>query len=92
MKLSLLFALICTAVLAVGARAEGPEEPEALRSVQEYTQKATAMAKETFTALRDSEAIQQARRWLSETSALAKEKLARLKEQIADLWKKTQAP
>ncbi|NXG57964.1 APOC3 protein, partial [Hemiprocne comata] len=74
------------------AGADTPEEPEALvRKVQEYTQKATAMAKDVFNTLRESEAVQQARRWLSDTGELAKQRLARLKEQLSELWKRPAA-
>ncbi|NWH95425.1 APOC3 protein, partial [Aegithalos caudatus] len=87
MKASLLFLLACTAVLAVGARAE---EPKALvQKVQELAQKATAMAKDAFSRVRESEAAKQARQWLSDNAELAKQRLVWLKEQLAELWKKT---
>ncbi|NWV45608.1 APOC3 protein, partial [Daphoenositta chrysoptera] len=93
MKASLLFLLACTAVLAVGARADTPEEPKALvQKVQELAQKATAMAKDAFSRVRESEAAQQAsRQWLSDNAELAKQRLVWLKEQLAELWKKTPA-
>ncbi|OWK55730.1 apolipoprotein C-III [Lonchura striata] len=92
MKASLLFLLACTAVLAVGARADSPEEPKALvQKVQELTQKATAMAKDAFSRVRESEAAKQARQWLSDNAELAKQRLAWLKEQLAELLKKTPA-
>ncbi|NXH54914.1 APOC3 protein, partial [Rhabdornis inornatus] len=90
MKASLLFLLACTAVLAVGARADAPEEPKALvQKVQELAQKATAMAKDVYSRARDSEAVRQARQWLSDNAELAKQRLVWLKEQLAELWKKT---
>ncbi|NXC23103.1 APOC3 protein, partial [Corythaeola cristata] len=89
MKASLLLALVCVAVLAAGARADAPEEPEALvKKVQEYAQKATAMAKSAFSMVQESEVAQQARRWLAENADLAKQRLAWLKEQLAELWKR----
>ncbi|XP_066059537.1 apolipoprotein C-III [Chamaea fasciata] len=93
MKASLLFLLACTAVLAVGARASTPEEPKALvQKVQELAQKATDMAKDAFSRVRDSEAAQQARQWLSDNAELAKQRLVWLKEKLAELLKKTPAP
>ncbi|RLV93769.1 hypothetical protein DV515_00013373 [Chloebia gouldiae] len=90
MKASLLFLLACTAVLAVGARADSPEEPKALvQKVQELAQKATDMAKDAFSRVRESEAAKQARQWLSDNAELAKQRLAWLKEQLAELLKKT---
>ncbi|NWW72057.1 APOC3 protein, partial [Climacteris rufus] len=90
MKPSLLFLLACTAVLALGARASAPEEPKALvQKVQELAQKATAMAKDAFSRVRESEVAQQARQWLSDNAELAKQRLLRLKEHLAELWKKT---
>ncbi|NXT76454.1 APOC3 protein, partial [Zapornia atra] len=92
MKASILLALVCTAVLAAGARAETPREPDALvRKVQEYAQKATDMAKTALSMVQDSEVAQQARRWLSDNADLAKQRLAWLKEQLVELWKKTPA-
>ncbi|NWQ98295.1 APOC3 protein, partial [Burhinus bistriatus] len=92
MKASLLLALVCTAVLAAGARADSPREPETLvRKVQEYAQKATAMAKTAFSMVQESEVAQQARRWLADNADLVKQRLAWLKEQLADLWKPTPA-
>ncbi|NWS82867.1 APOC3 protein, partial [Toxostoma redivivum] len=92
MKASLLFLLACTAVLALGARADTPGEPKALvQKVQELAQKASAMAKDVYSRARDSEAVRQARQWLSDNAELAKQRLAWLKEQLADLWKKTPA-
>ncbi|KAM6370449.1 apolipoprotein C-III [Pluvialis apricaria] len=92
MKASLLLTLVCTAVLAAGARADSPGEPETLvRKVQEYAQKATAMAKTAFTMVQESEAAQQARRWLADNADLAKQRLAWLKEQLVELWKRTPA-
>ncbi|NWX46630.1 APOC3 protein, partial [Steatornis caripensis] len=89
MKTSLLLALVCTAVLAAGARADAPEEPEALLTkVQEYARKATAMAKNAFSTLEESEAAQQARQWLADNTDRAKQRLAWLKEQLAELWKR----
>ncbi|XP_072740958.1 apolipoprotein C-III [Ciconia boyciana] len=62
MKASLLLVLVCVAVLAAGARADAPGEPEALvRKVQEFAQKATAMAKTAFGTVQESEVAQQAR-------------------------------
>ncbi|NXU43502.1 APOC3 protein, partial [Drymodes brunneopygia] len=93
MKASLLFVLACTAVLALGARADTPGEPKVLvQKVQELAEKATAMAKDAFSKMRESEAAQQARQWLSENAELAKQRLVWLKEQLADLWKKTPTP
>ncbi|NWX53558.1 APOC3 protein, partial [Promerops cafer] len=92
MKASLLFLLACTAVLALGARADAPEEPKALvQKVQELAQKATAVAKDAFSRVRESEAAQQARQWLRDNAELAKQRLVWLKEQLAELWKKTPA-
>ncbi|XP_068274561.1 apolipoprotein C-III [Nyctibius grandis] len=92
MKASLLLALVCTAVLAAGARADTPDEPEALvRKVQELAQKATAMAKSAFSAVHESEAAQQARRWLEDNADAAKQRLAWLKEQLAQVWKRAPA-
>ncbi|XP_075028805.1 apolipoprotein C-III [Calonectris borealis] len=92
MKASLLLVLVCTAVLAAGARADAPREPEALvRRVQEYAQKASAMAKTAFSSVQESEAAQQARRWLEDTADLAKQRLAWLKEQLTELWKRRPA-
>ncbi|KAF1663716.1 Apolipoprotein C-III, partial [Aptenodytes patagonicus] len=92
MKVSLLLVLVCTAVLAAGARADAPGEPEALvRKVQEYAQKATAMAKTAFSMVQESEVAQQARRWLADNADLAKQRLAWLKEQLAELWKRMPA-
>ncbi|XP_030146659.2 apolipoprotein C-III [Taeniopygia guttata] len=92
MKASLLFLLACTAVLALGARAESPEEPkELVQKVQELAQKATAMAKDAFSRVRESEAAKQARQWLSDNAELAKQRLVWLKEQLAELLKKTPA-
>ncbi|NXV51133.1 APOC3 protein, partial [Uria aalge] len=93
MKASLLLALVCTAMLAAGARADSPREPETLvRKVQEYAQKATAMAKSAFSMVQESEAAQQARRWLSDKADLAKQRLVWLKEKLAELWKQMPAP
>ncbi|XP_027737177.1 apolipoprotein C-III [Empidonax traillii] len=89
MKVSLLLLLACTAVLAVGARADTPGEPKALvQKVQELAQKASAMAKDAFSRVRESEAAQQARQWLADNAELAKQQLVWLKEQLAELWKK----
>ncbi|NXF72220.1 APOC3 protein, partial [Sclerurus mexicanus] len=91
MKASLLFLLACTAVLAVGARADTPDEPKALlQKVQELAQKAMAMAKDAFTRVRESEVAQQARQWLADTAELSKQRLGWLKEQLGELRKKTQ--
>ncbi|NXM38285.1 APOC3 protein, partial [Gymnorhina tibicen] len=93
MKASLLFLLTCAAVLAVGAGAETSEEPKALvQKVQELAQKATAMAKDAFSRVRESEVAQQARQWLSDNAELVKQRLVWLKEKVAELWKKTPAP
>ncbi|KAM6295749.1 apolipoprotein C-III [Aegotheles albertisi] len=93
MKPSLLLALACTAALAAGARADTPEEPEPLvQKVQEYAEKATAMAKDAFSTLRDSKAAQHARKLLSDGAELAKQRLAWLKEQLKELWKRTPTP
>ncbi|NXQ14256.1 APOC3 protein, partial [Peucedramus taeniatus] len=92
MKASLLFLLACAAVLALGARADSPEEPKALvQKVQELAQKATSMAKDAFSRVRESEAARQARQWLSDNAELAKQRLVWLKEQLAELLKKTPA-
>ncbi|NXM31819.1 APOC3 protein, partial [Oxyruncus cristatus] len=92
MKASLLLLLACTAVLAVTARADAPEEPKALvQKVQELAQKASAMAKDVFSRVRESEAAQQARQWLADNAELAKQRLVWLREQLAELWKKTPA-
>ncbi|NWI56438.1 APOC3 protein, partial [Calyptomena viridis] len=92
MKASLLLLLACMGILAVGARADTPEEPKALvQKVQEFAQKATAMAKDAYSRVRDSEVAQQARQWLADNTELAKQKLVWLKEQLAELWKKTPA-
>ncbi|NWT20505.1 APOC3 protein, partial [Vireo altiloquus] len=92
MKASLLLLLACTAVLAVGAGADTPEEPKVLvQKVQELAQKATAMAKDAFSRVRESEAAQLARQWLSDNAELAKQRLVWLKEQLAELWKMTPA-
>ncbi|XP_071305833.1 apolipoprotein C-III [Agelaius tricolor] len=92
MKASLLFLLACTAVLALGARADTSEEPKALvQKVQELAQKVSAMTKDAFSRVRESEAAQQARQWLSDNAELAKQRLAWLKEQLAELLKKTPA-
>ncbi|XP_019326055.1 PREDICTED: apolipoprotein C-III [Aptenodytes forsteri] len=72
--------------------ADAPGEPEALvRKVQEYAQKATAMAKTAFSVVQESEVAQQARRWLADNTDRAKQRLAWLKEQIAELWKQMPA-
>ncbi|NWS22541.1 APOC3 protein, partial [Pachyramphus minor] len=92
MKASLLLLFACTAVLAVVARADTPEEPKALvQKVQELAQKASAMAKDAFSRVHESEAAQQARQWLADNAELAKQRLAWLKEQLAELWKKASA-
>ncbi|NXP80043.1 APOC3 protein, partial [Ramphastos sulfuratus] len=92
MKGSILLLLACAAVLAATARADTSEQPEALvRKVQEYAQKASAMVKGAFNTLQESEMVQQARRWLSDNAELAKQQLARLKQQLAELWKRTPA-
>ncbi|CAM9818062.1 unnamed protein product [Bubo scandiacus] len=92
MKASLLLVLGCVAVLAAGARAETPGEPEVLlQKVREYAQKATAVAKTALSAVQESEAAQQARRWLADNADLAKQRLAWLKEQLAELWKRRAA-
>ncbi|KAM3658508.1 apolipoprotein C-III [Ammospiza maritima maritima] len=93
MKASLLFVLACTAVLALGARADSPEDSKALvQKVQELAQKVSAMTKDAFSRVRESEAAQQARQWLSDNAELAKQRLVWLKEQLAELLKKTPAP
>ncbi|NWQ64623.1 APOC3 protein, partial [Neopipo cinnamomea] len=92
MKASLLLLLACTAVLAVGTGADAPEEPKALvQKVQELAQKASAMAKDAFSRVRESETAQQARQWLADNTELAKQRLVWLKEQLEELWKKTPA-
>ncbi|NXS94677.1 APOC3 protein, partial [Jacana jacana] len=92
MKASLLLALVCTAVLAAGARADTPREPETLvRKVQEYAQKASAVAKSALSMVQESEAAQLARRWLAENADLAKQRLVWLKEKVEELWKRTPA-
>ncbi|XP_068773030.1 apolipoprotein C-III [Struthio camelus] len=92
MKVSLLLALLCTAMLAAGARAEAPGEPAALvRKVQEYVQQATEVARSVLTTVRESETAQQARQWLADNAALARQQLAWLKEQLTELWKRTPA-
>ncbi|NWH68909.1 APOC3 protein, partial [Geococcyx californianus] len=89
MKASLLFLLACVAVLAVGARAYTPTEPEPLvQKVQEYTQKASAMAKSALGMVRESEAAQHARQWLADNAELAKQRLDWLKEQLQELWQR----
>ncbi|NXN83926.1 APOC3 protein, partial [Bombycilla garrulus] len=94
MKASLLFLLACAAVLAVGARADEPDGAKALvQKVQELAEKASAIAKDAFSRVRESEAMQQAsRQWLSENAELAKQRLVQFKEKLAELWKKTPAP
>ncbi|XP_029878244.1 apolipoprotein C-III [Aquila chrysaetos chrysaetos] len=88
MKASLLLALVCTAVLVAGARDDAPREPEMLvRKVQEYAQKATAMAKTAFSMVQESDAAQQARQWLADNADLAKQRLVWLKEQLLEFWK-----
>ncbi|XP_010573393.1 PREDICTED: apolipoprotein C-III [Haliaeetus leucocephalus] len=88
MKASLLLALVCTAVLVARARADTPGEPETLvRKVQEYAQKATAMAKTAFSMVQESDAAQQARQWLGGNADLAKQRLVWLKEQLLEFWK-----
>ncbi|NXF33212.1 APOC3 protein, partial [Nyctibius bracteatus] len=92
MKASLLLALVCTAVLAAGARADAPEEPEALvKKVQELAQKAATMAKSAFSSVQESEVAQQARRWLEDNADAAKQRLAWLKERLAEVWKRAPA-
>ncbi|XP_049656480.1 apolipoprotein C-III [Accipiter gentilis] len=88
MKASLLLALVCTTVLVAGARADTPGEPETLvRKVQEYAQKATAMAKTAFSMVQESDVAQQARQWLADNADLAKQQLVWLKEQLLEFWK-----
>ncbi|NWI88827.1 APOC3 protein, partial [Pitta sordida] len=90
MKASLMLLLACVAVLALGARADTPEEPkELVQKVQEFAQKATAVAKDAFSRVQDSEVAQQARQWLAENAEVVKQRLAWLKEQLSDLLKKT---
>ncbi|KQK74510.1 apolipoprotein C-III [Amazona aestiva] len=92
MRVSLLLLLACTAVLAAQARADEPGEPEVLvRKVQEYAQKASAMAKSALSRVQESEVAQQARQWLSDNVELAKQRLVRFKEQLVQLWKGTAA-
>ncbi|XP_054032157.1 apolipoprotein C-III [Dryobates pubescens] len=92
MKGSILLLFVCVAALAAAARADTGEQPkELVRKVQEYTQKATAMVKHAFTTLQESEVAQQARRWLSDNAELAKQQLAWMKQQLAELWKRTPA-
>eukprot|EP00076_Gallus_gallus_P033398 XP_024998936.1 apolipoprotein C-III isoform X1 [Gallus gallus] len=90
MKVSILLLLICTAILAVGARAEAPDKTEVVvKKVQEYVKQATEAVKTAFTTVHESEAAQQARKWLSDNADLVKQQLAKLKEQLAELWKLT---
>ncbi|XP_005143587.1 apolipoprotein C-III [Melopsittacus undulatus] len=92
MRVSLLLLLACTAVLAAQARADEPGEPEVLvRKVQEYAQKASAMAKSALSRVQESEVAQHARQWLLDGAELAKQRLARLKEKLVQLWKGTSA-
>ncbi|NXG17352.1 APOC3 protein, partial [Grallaria varia] len=92
MRASLLLLLACTAVLAVGARANTSEEPKALvQKVQELAQKAAAMAKDACTRVQESEVAQQARQWLADSKKLAKQQLDWLKEKLEELWKKALA-
>ncbi|XP_064029077.1 apolipoprotein C-III-like [Pogoniulus pusillus] len=92
MKGSILLLLACTAVLAATARADTSEQPETLvKKVQEYAQKASSMVKGAFNTLQESDMAQQARRWLESNADLAKKQLARLKQQLAELWKQTAA-
>ncbi|NXW40241.1 APOC3 protein, partial [Nyctiprogne leucopyga] len=90
MKASLLLALVCTALLAAGARANTSEDLEELvEKVQVYAQKAMAKAKSAFSSVQESEVAQQARQWLAANADRAKERLAWVKEQLAELWKRT---
>ncbi|NXI34884.1 APOC3 protein, partial [Galbula dea] len=90
MKVSILFLLACMALLAVGARADTPEEPQTLvKKMKQYAEKATDMVKTAFNSVQESEAVQQARRWLAERTDQAEEQLAWLKEQLAKFWKRT---
>ncbi|XP_062450637.1 apolipoprotein C-III [Rhea pennata] len=92
MKVSLLLALVCTAVLAAGARAEAPAEPAALTAtVREYVQQAADVARSVLATVQESEAAQQARKWLADNTALARQQLAWLKERLAEVWKRTPA-
>ncbi|XP_067166223.1 apolipoprotein C-III [Apteryx mantelli] len=92
MKVSLLLALVCTAILAAGARAEAPGEPAALATkVQEYVQQATEVARSVLATVQESEVAQQARKWLADNAALARQQLAWLKERLSELWKRAPA-
>ncbi|XP_030361532.1 apolipoprotein C-III [Strigops habroptila] len=92
MRVSLLLLLACTAVLAAQARADASGGPEALvQKVQEYAQKASAMAKSALSRVQESEVAQQARQWLSDNAELVKQRLEQLKEQLVQLWKRTSA-
>ncbi|NXC51295.1 APOC3 protein, partial [Penelope pileata] len=88
MKVSILLLLVCTAVLAVGARAEEPDKADVVvKKVQEYVKQAADAVKTALTTVHESEAAQQARKWLSDNADLVKQQLARLREQLAELWK-----
>ncbi|XP_021231718.1 apolipoprotein C-III-like isoform X2 [Numida meleagris] len=90
MKVSILLLLVCTAILAVGARADAPDKTdEMVKKVQEYVKQAAEAVKTAFTTVNESEAAQQARRWLSDNTDLVKQQLARLREQLVGLWKVT---
>ncbi|XP_040390074.1 apolipoprotein C-III [Anas acuta] len=90
MKVSVLLLLVCVAVLAVGARADTPDDTDTVvRKVQEYVKQATDVVKSVFTTVQESEAAQQARKWLSDNADVVKQQLARLKEQLSEFWKLT---
>uniref|UniRef100_A0A8C6JEK4 Apolipoprotein C-III n=1 Tax=Melopsittacus undulatus TaxID=13146 RepID=A0A8C6JEK4_MELUD len=87
MRVSLLLLLACTAVLA----AQASKGAGAGLRVQEYAQKASAMAKSALSRVQESEVAQHARQWLLDGAELAKQRLARLKEKLVQLWKGTSA-
>ncbi|NXL61727.1 APOC3 protein, partial [Chordeiles acutipennis] len=90
MKASLLLALVCTALLAAGARADASEDLEELMGkVQDFAQKAMSKARSAFSSVQESEVAQQARQWLAANANRAKERLAWVKERLAELWKRT---
>uniref|UniRef100_A0A8C3GN37 Apolipoprotein C-III n=1 Tax=Cairina moschata TaxID=8855 RepID=A0A8C3GN37_CAIMO len=90
MKVSVLLLLVCVAVLAVGARkGDGRKGSEGARGARGYVKQATDVVKSVFTTVQESEAAQQARKWLSDNADVVKQQLARLKEQLSELWKLT---
>uniref|UniRef100_A0A672V6X5 Apolipoprotein C-III n=1 Tax=Strigops habroptila TaxID=2489341 RepID=A0A672V6X5_STRHB len=81
-------------MILVLAGADASGGPEALvQKVQEYAQKASAMAKSALSRVQESEVAQQARypHWLSDNAELVKQRLEQLKEQLVQLWKRTSA-